>query len=175
MSQSKGIVYLIGAGPGEPGLVTLHGRDLIAAADLVIYADSLVDAALEAGAPDNVTAVVAEVIDAARAEGRIFDIGLRLNPLHPEGEVPKYDPSQPHSRLGFPVDQLRALYRDYPRPEDSIADFNVRLFAARPWRRFVRPSVMIGGDFTILRKNAGQGVPDRRRSAGLDRCGARGA
>ena len=27
MSQSKGIVYLIGAGPGEPGLVTLHGRD----------------------------------------------------------------------------------------------------------------------------------------------------
>jgi carboxynorspermidine decarboxylase len=52
------------------------------------------------------------VIDAARAEGRIFDIGLRLNPLHPEGEVPKYDPSQPHSRLGFPVDQLRAEHLD---------------------------------------------------------------
>lgn len=48
------------------------------------------------------------VIDAARAEGRTFDIGLRLNPLNPEGEVAKYDPSQPHSRLGFPVDQLRA-------------------------------------------------------------------
>ena len=48
-----------------------------------------------------------------------------------------------------PVDQLRDLYRDYPRPEAGIADFNVRLFAARPWRRFVRPSVMIGGDFTI--------------------------
>ncbi|WP_278392168.1 carboxynorspermidine decarboxylase [Sphingobium yanoikuyae] len=52
------------------------------------------------------------VIDAARAEGRIFDIGLRINPLHPEGEVPKYDPSQPHSRLGFPVDQLRAEHLD---------------------------------------------------------------
>ena len=48
-----------------------------------------------------------------------------------------------------PVEQLRTLYRDYPQPEDGIADFNVRLFAARPWRRFVRPSVMIGGDFTI--------------------------
>src|SRR3546814_11315443 len=36
-----------------------------------------------------------------------FDIGLRINPLHAEGEVPKYDPSQPHSRLGFPIDQLR--------------------------------------------------------------------
>jgi carboxynorspermidine decarboxylase len=48
------------------------------------------------------------VIDAARNNGVNFDIGLRLNPLHAEGEVPKYDPSQPHSRLGFPIDQLRA-------------------------------------------------------------------
>ena len=34
------------------------------------------------------------------------DIGLRINPLHAEGEVPRYDPCAPHSRLGFPVDQL---------------------------------------------------------------------
>ncbi len=44
--------------------------------------------------------------DLARLGGR-FDIGLRINPLHPEGEVPRYDPCAPHSRLGFPVDQLR--------------------------------------------------------------------
>ncbi|MEN9682978.1 MAG: hypothetical protein RLZZ427_729 [Pseudomonadota bacterium] len=42
----------------------------------------------------------------ARANGREFDIGLRINPLHPEGEVPRYDPCAPHSRLGFPVNQL---------------------------------------------------------------------
>ncbi len=48
-----------------------------------------------------------------------------------------------------PVEQLRTLYRDYPQPAEGIVDFNVRLFAARPWRRFVRPSVTIGGDFTI--------------------------
>lgn len=36
-----------------------------------------------------------------------FDIGLRLNPLHAEGEVPRYDPCAPHSRLGFPINQLR--------------------------------------------------------------------
>lgn len=48
-----------------------------------------------------------------------------------------------------PIDQLSDLYRDYPRPAGDIVDFNVRLFAARPWRRIVRPSVMIGGDFTI--------------------------
>ncbi|WP_336971713.1 carboxynorspermidine decarboxylase [Sphingobium aromaticiconvertens] len=47
-------------------------------------------------------------IDVARAAGHGFDIGLRINPLHAEGEVAKYDPCQPHSRLGFPIDQLRA-------------------------------------------------------------------
>ena len=50
----------------------------------------------------------AEQIAAARAAGEPFDIGLRINPLHAEGEVPRYDPCAPHSRLGFPVDQLRA-------------------------------------------------------------------
>lgn len=47
------------------------------------------------------------VLEEARAAGHRFDVGLRLNPLHAEGEVAKYDPCQPHSRLGFPVDQLR--------------------------------------------------------------------
>ena len=39
-----------------------------------------------------------------------FDIGLRINPLHAEGEVPRYDPCASHSRLGFPVDQLEAVH-----------------------------------------------------------------
>lgn len=46
------------------------------------------------------------VIEAARARGDAFDIGLRVNPMHAEGEVPRYDPCAPHSRLGFPIDQL---------------------------------------------------------------------
>ena len=46
------------------------------------------------------------ILDARRAAGHSFDVGLRINPLHAEGEVQKYDPCQPHSRLGFPVDQL---------------------------------------------------------------------
>jgi carboxynorspermidine decarboxylase len=56
--------------------------------------------------PDQV-ARFADVIAAARAEGRVFDIGLRLNPEHSEAEVAKYDPCQRGSRLGFPISQLR--------------------------------------------------------------------
>jgi carboxynorspermidine decarboxylase len=48
----------------------------------------------------------APVLAAARVRGDRFDVGLRINPLHAEGEVPRYDPCAPHSRLGFPVDQL---------------------------------------------------------------------
>jgi len=47
------------------------------------------------------------VLEAARASGSGFDVGLRINPLHAQGEIAKYDPCQPHSRLGFPIDQLR--------------------------------------------------------------------
>ncbi|MGB3724073.1 MAG: carboxynorspermidine decarboxylase [Pacificimonas sp.] len=39
--------------------------------------------------------------------GETFDIGLRINPEHSTGDIPKYDPASPGSRLGFPVSQLR--------------------------------------------------------------------
>ena len=48
-----------------------------------------------------------------------------------------------------PIEQLRDLYRHYPAPDDGIADFTVRLFAVRPWRRYIRPSAMIGGDYML--------------------------
>ncbi len=33
-------------------------------------------------------------------------LGLRINPEHSEGEIPKYDPCAPCSRLGMPISQL---------------------------------------------------------------------
>ena len=33
----SGICYLVGAGPGDPGLVTLKARDCIARADVLVY------------------------------------------------------------------------------------------------------------------------------------------
>ena len=48
-----------------------------------------------------------------------------------------------------PIAELQRLYAGYPADDARPADATVRLFAARPWRRWIRPSVHIGGDFTI--------------------------
>ena len=49
-SQSSGIVYLVGAGPGDPGLITVRGADLLAAAEVVVY-DALVNPELLSHCP----------------------------------------------------------------------------------------------------------------------------
>lgn len=47
---ARGHVYFIGAGPGDPDLITLKARQLIAAAEVIIYAGSLVNPAILAHA-----------------------------------------------------------------------------------------------------------------------------
>ena len=49
----------------------------------------------------------------------------------------------------MPIAELERLYAAYPKPQDGVADFTVRLFAQRWWRRAIRPSVMIGGDYML--------------------------
>ncbi|WP_092221361.1 precorrin-4 C(11)-methyltransferase [Desulforhopalus singaporensis] len=46
MSSKKNLVYFVGAGPGDPELITVKGKRLLDEADVVIYTGSLVPKAL---------------------------------------------------------------------------------------------------------------------------------
>lgn len=54
-----GKVYFIGAGPGDPELITIKGRNLLDNADVVIYAGSLVN-------PELLKGIRAEIFDSSR-------------------------------------------------------------------------------------------------------------
>ncbi len=49
MSQTTHTIHFVGAGPGDPELITVKGKRLLAEADLVIYTGSLVPKALLTG------------------------------------------------------------------------------------------------------------------------------
>ncbi|MFP3866614.1 MAG: uroporphyrinogen-III C-methyltransferase [Desulfobacteraceae bacterium] len=49
--EIKGIVYLVGAGPGDPGLITRRGYEVLQQADCVVY-DYLANESLLQAAPD---------------------------------------------------------------------------------------------------------------------------
>lgn len=62
--MKKGIVYLVGAGPGNPGLITVRGVECLCRAEVVVY-DYLANEQLLAYAPDK-----AERIYAGKIGGR---------------------------------------------------------------------------------------------------------
>jgi uroporphyrinogen III methyltransferase / synthase len=64
MSPAEGVVYLVGAGPGDPRLATVRALELVAAADVILY-DRLVPARLLEQAPDD-----AELIYVGKQPGR---------------------------------------------------------------------------------------------------------
>lgn len=98
-------VHFIGAGPGAPDLITLRGRDLIAACPVVLYAGSLVPEAMIAHAPDD-----ALIMDTASMT--LDEIIAVMRQAHAEGKdvarVHSGDPSL-YGAIGEQMRRLDAL------------------------------------------------------------------
>jgi uroporphyrinogen III methyltransferase/synthase len=70
--RGPGIVHLVGAGPGDPGLATVRAVELIAAADVVLY-DRL---------------VATQLLDHARADAELIYVGKEPGrPTIPQDEI----------------------------------------------------------------------------------------
>jgi len=95
-------VYFIGAGPGDPDLLTIKGRDLIARCPVCLYAGSLVPEAVVAHAPDG-----AKVIDTAPMT--LDEILLEIEAAHTAGhDVARVHSGDP-SLYGAIAEQIRRL------------------------------------------------------------------
>jgi uroporphyrinogen III methyltransferase/synthase len=90
MSARPGVVYLVGAGPGDPGLMTIRAMDLVSSADVVIHDRLIPEAALDAVRPD------AERIDVGKRPGQAETPQARIEELLVE-----------HARAGRSVVRLK--------------------------------------------------------------------
>ena len=71
LQSAKSKVYLVGAGPGDPGLVTLRAAELIGSADAIVY-DYLVDDS---------------ILGLAKSDVVLIDVGKRPSRPLPQSEV----------------------------------------------------------------------------------------
>ena len=98
-------VHFIGAGPGAPDLLTLRGRDLIAASPVCLYAGSLVPAAVLDHCPPGATVVNTAPMDLDAIVGAIrsaHEAGQDVARLH-SGDLSVW------SAMGEQIRRLKAL------------------------------------------------------------------
>lgn len=93
-------VYFVGAGPGDPELITVKGRRLIDEADLIVYAGSLVN-------PELLNGLKAELVDSSQLSlERTTDLMLRA--LRSGKRVVRLHSGDP-SLYGAILEQMRPL------------------------------------------------------------------
>jgi precorrin-4/cobalt-precorrin-4 C11-methyltransferase len=95
-------VHFIGAGPGDPDLITVRGRDLIARCPVVLYAGSLVPRAVIAYTPKG-----AKVIDTAPLA--LDEIIAHIEAAHDAGQDVARVHSGDPSLYGATAEQMRRL------------------------------------------------------------------
>jgi len=67
-------VWLVGAGPGDPGLITVRGLELVRRCDALVY-DRLVAPELVAEAPADALAISRDGLDQERINDLLIDLG----------------------------------------------------------------------------------------------------
>ncbi len=111
-------VYFIGAGPGDPELITLRGRRLLDSADMVIYAGSLVN-------PELLHGIRAQIYNSAKMDlDSIIDLiskaytgGMRVVRLH-TGDPSLYGAIREQMRR---LDTLGISYEIVPGVSSAMA------------------------------------------------------
>ena len=79
-TEKPGICYLVGAGPGDPGLLTLRAKQCLGMADVVIY-DYLCNAEILNHAPQSAERIYAgkKAADHAIAQDQLNDLLVNLS------------------------------------------------------------------------------------------------
>ena len=116
MSQDVGKVYLIGAGPGNPGLLTLRGKSILESADVVVY-DRLVSPSILAFCNAN-----AQMVDVGKMpthhkvkQSEINKLLVQFAKEHPDGVIARLKGGDPFvfGRGGEEALELKAAGVEY--------------------------------------------------------------
>jgi len=105
----NGTVFFVGAGPGDPQLLTLKGRDLIAKAGAILYAGSLVSEAATQWAPatceiaDSKDMTLTQIVEWLISRAQQHETVIRLQTGDPGLYGALIEMVQPLDAAGIPV------------------------------------------------------------------------
>jgi precorrin-4/cobalt-precorrin-4 C11-methyltransferase len=157
------VISFVGAGPGAADLITLRGRDRLAAADVVVWASSLVPEALLDHAPP-----AAEIHDSA---GMTLEDVLAVYTARPEGRIVRLHSGDPviYGAIQEQVDWCVAHERDF---EIVPGVSSLGAAAAALGRELTIPTVAQSVVLTRLGGRTQASMPERESVAAFAAHGA---
>ena len=150
------MISFVGAGPGAPDLITLRGRDRLAAADVVVWASSLVPEGLLHHARPG-----AEVHDSA---GMTLEDVLGVYTAHPDGRIVRLHSGDPavYGAIQEQIDWCVAQERDF---EVVPGVSSLSAAAAALGRELTIPTVAQSVVLTRLGGRTAASMPERESVA----------
>lgn len=109
LAKTNTPIIFVGAGPGDPDLITVAGRQALTEADLVVYAGSLINPAILAWAPDPARRVdsaplnLEQIIEIMVASWRAGEQVVRLHTGDPSLYGAIYEQLAKLKELGLPI------------------------------------------------------------------------